>query len=196
MRPIKNINISIAEGYQVTIIKGDETISPEIDLGIKDILDSLMAHLQTIKTPGELAVEFIEQNAPDEVLLSNPTIFDRLDTLIGMTVPKDKILTHGGELFRVRQQHLIQAHQSPSDEGMSAIYLLIPKPGEEDELKPWEDRWNMEPRKEGYMKDNRVTHPEDDVVYIWRSKIGTPKDPNYHEPSSMAHAAWEKEGLA
>lgn len=88
------------------------------------------------------------------------------------------------------QEHLVQAHQSPSDEGMSAIYLLIPKPGEEDELSPWEDRWNMQPRKQGYMIGNRVTH----TGYIWRSKIGTEDNPNYYEPSEAAHAAWEKEG--
>lgn len=77
----------------------------------------------------------------DEVALSIPDLLPTWEKLLeeGKQVEKGVCLMYNGQCYRVEQTVTPQAHQSPSDDGMLAIYRPIDKEhtGTQDDPIPW-----------------------------------------------------------
>ena len=190
---MKEINIVFSGGLMVYgITDNGESVEPEITDELTELINAVNTYMDSVVTIQDMMIKVIEDKAEDEDLIALQQIFPEWKP--GVLYAAGRVLNRRGGLIKVLQEHTSQEDWKPEE--APSLYIFIKQKNEDPEAPPemWEDRWNMVPRVEGYMINDRVIYPEDEVMYIWRSKIGTPDEPNYHKPSSLAWAAWEREG--
>lgn len=161
---MRQINISIANGYYLSAVKGSETITPELTPELTAIIDSLVEHLEQIKTPTEKTLDYVAMTADDETLLDMQEIFPAWE--IGKKYAKDTIVNFNGDLWRILQAHTSQADWLPPD--AVSLYVRIVPPGV---IEPWRQPQGAH---DAYQKDDKVTHKD-------KTWISTAKD-NVWEP--------------
>lgn len=190
---MRKIELYINDGiFAISGVRNDGTaILPDVTqemLALSKQLESILDEwLSQEEKRLKTATDFITEKATDEEISEMLEVFSEYK--IGRSYKKGEVFRWFDDLYRVVQPELIgSAEHMPGSPGLDALFIKIEKPGEENQTLPWEDRWNMEPRKEGYLKDQQVIHNG----FTWKSLIGVPSNENYYEPTEVNWSAWEK----
>lgn len=99
----------------------------------------------------------------DDEALEVPDMFYTWDEVLenAVIIPKDRIISKDGKLYRVRQDVLPLEHQPPDGEGMGAIYAIINKTNEGTPDDPIPAEIGME-----YIYGKYYLDPEDSNIYL------------------------------
>lgn len=123
----------------------DTVVLEETDAG-EELTEAKAATAQSAKITGQMQVAaklYVQTSTSitDAQALEMPDLFKTWEEVLaaGEELPKDTIINDGGQLYRVVNAVIPQAHQAHHDEGMLAIYRPIDEEhsGTQDDPIPW-----------------------------------------------------------
>lgn len=105
----------------------------------------------------------VREKAPtttDAQALDFSELYEEYSDLTGKTVKQGQIIRHEGELYRIGQDHTVQAQWGPGQTGTEALYSRISITGGYEDWKPWDGVTGL------YQSGDIRRDPEDGKLYI------------------------------